>query len=66
MRRVRIVETSRCQVVVRGDAGGNGGRQVMSRHHDVADAIAAGVNLLLQGEVPRVMVEVRVALERQE
>ena len=62
---MRIVETSRCQVVVRGDAGGNGGRQVMSRHHDVADAIAAGVNLLLEGKMRRALVEVEIVLERR-
>ena len=63
MRRVRIVETSRCEVVVCGNPGDNGGKQVRSCHRDVADAIAAGVNLLLEGKMRRALVEVEIVLE---
>ena len=68
VRKVRIKEVSDCGVYLPGT--GTGGVTFWasvpdSTHHDVADAITAGVNLLLEGKAPRVLVKVEILLERE-
>jgi len=65
---VRITEVSQCGVHLPGT--GTGGVTFWasvpeSSHHDVADAITAGVNLLLVGKAPGVLVKVEILLERE-